>query len=317
MNTVLLIDKTHPLLIERLLNQGYQCEEFQGKSLQDLLNLGDRFSGFIIRSRFKLDEKVFHHFPSLKFIGRSGSGMESIDIEAARRRGIRCYNSPEGNRDAVAEHAVGMLLNLLNRIARADAEMRKGIWRREENRGRELRGLCIALLGYGNTGMAFAQRLRGFGVDVLAYDRYKHGFSDQWVRESNLDDIFSRADVLSLHLPLTAETHHMINSHFIARFEKSIYLLNTSRGPVVDTAALVQALKAGKIIGAALDVHEFEKASFEGIEAGVNQQLMEFLRKSPDVLLTPHIAGWTIESEIRLAEILADKIGPAIGYDIS
>lgn len=307
MKRILFIDKTHELLKQTLASHGFECEEFKGNSLEDLLALNDQYQGFVIRSRFHIGDEVLQHFPSLRFIARSGSGMESIDVEAARAHGVRCLNSPEGNRDAVAEHTVGMLLSLFNKINLADAEMRRSIWRREENRGRELRGMTIGLIGYGNTGTAFAQRLEGFGVDVLAYDKFKVGFSDAWASESKMEEIFQRADILSLHVPLTDETRHLVDEAYIQSFHKNIYLINTSRGPVIDTKAVVDALKSGKILGACLDVHEYEKASFVNIEAGENED-MAFLLGSDQVVLTPHIAGWTVESELRLAEVLAEKI---------
>jgi D-3-phosphoglycerate dehydrogenase len=237
-----------------------------------------------------------------------GAGMENIDVAYAEKNGIACVNSPEGNRDAVAEHALGMLLALFNNLIKANTEVRNGKWLREENRGLELCGKTVGIIGYGNMGAAFAQRLQGFGVKVLAYDKYKTNFGNDFVKESSLQEIFEQADILSLHTPLTDETNYLINNAFIKQFKKNIYIINTARGKCLNTADLVANLESGKVLGACLDVLEYEAVSFEGIDAKEMPQPMQYLMKSDKVILTPHIAGWTKESNIKLAEFLAQKI---------
>jgi len=234
--------------------------------------------------------------------------MESIDVNYALQKGIKCFNSPEGNRDAVGEHALGMLLVLMNRIMVADKQIRSGKWEREGNRGVEIKGKTVGIIGYGNTGSAFAQRLSGFGSDVIAYDKYKAGFTDDHITECTLDDIFEYSDILSLHVPLTKETTYMVNDAFIHRFRKPVYLVNTSRGKVVETAALVRALETKKILGAALDVLEYEDISFEKMKISEFPEPLKYLIRAENVILTPHIAGWTAESKFKLAKILAEKI---------
>ena len=234
--------------------------------------------------------------------------MEGIDVDYATRAGIKCFNAPEGNRNAVGEHAVGMLLALMNKMIRADDEVRNGIWKREENRGFELEGKTVGLIGYGNTGGAFARKLAGFDCSVLAYDKYKSGFSDEYVKEAGMDEIFSRSDVLSLHVPLTEETHYLVNTEYLQKFDKDIWLINTSRGKVVNTAELVNALDSGKILGAALDVLEYESLSFEGLQNNELPEPYRVLAASDKVILSPHVAGWTFESKVKLAETIVGKI---------
>ena len=242
---------------------------------------------------------------NLKFIARSGAGMENIDLNYCNQKNIVCFNSPEGNRDAVAEHALGMLLSLFNKIHIADNEIRNGKWNREKNRGIELSGKTIGIIGYGNTGSAFAERLKGFNVNILVFDKYKKKYGNSFVKERSMKKIFAEADVLSLHIPLTEETKYLVNDAFIKKFKKKLFLINTSRGPIVKTDDLVKNLKRGKILGACLDVIEYEEGSFEKMEDG---SAFEFLKKSENVILTPHIAGWTVESYRKLSQILADKI---------
>lgn len=306
MNKVLFIDHTHPLLPELLSQAGMECVQFQGETRDDLLALGDSFKGFVIRSKFSLDRQTLMHFPSLRFIGRVGAGMESIDQIAATELGIACLNSPEGNRDSVAEHALGMILALFHKLCRADHEVRQGLWQREKNRGIELRGKTVGIIGYGNMGRAFAYRLKSFGVEVLAYDKYLKAYGDAWAREADMEELFDKTDILSLHIPLTAETRHLVDEGYISRFAKNIFIINTARGPVINTSALVEAMKSGKVRGACLDVLEYENVSFNGIDEA--QDSLNYLKNSPETILTPHVAGWSAESEIRLARILADKI---------
>jgi D-3-phosphoglycerate dehydrogenase len=287
---------------------GFQCVDFTGYNSDDCKHIIGDYFGAVIRSKITFDADMLSAATQLRFIARVGAGMESIDVEYAKSKGIVCFNSPEGNRDAVAEHALGMLLNLLNNLNRADAEVRKGIWRREANRGIEIKGKTIGIIGYGNMGGAFAQRLKGFGCNVLAYDKYKTGFSDEFVTECDMETIFAEINILSLHVPLTAETRYLVNEEYIWKFRNNIWLINTSRGPVVNTASLVEALKSGKVSGAALDVLEYEKTSFEAMDAEAFPEPLKQLVSFENVILSPHIAGWTVESKYKLAKVLADKI---------
>jgi D-3-phosphoglycerate dehydrogenase len=261
----------------------------------------------IIRSKFKLDKDFLDRAVNLKFIARQGAGMENIDTDYAASRGILCLNSPEGNRDALGEHATGMLLSLFNHLCRADQQVRQGIWDREGNRGLEIKGKTIAIIGYGNMGSAFAQRLKGFECSIIAYDKYKSGFGNDLVEEVGMEEVFSRADVLSLHVPLTNETSYLIDKNFINKFHKNIYLVNTARGKNVKTDDLVYALKTGKIKAAALDVLEYEDTSFEELHAD-RPPALDYLVKADNVLLSPHIAGFSAESKIKLARFLGEKI---------
>ncbi|MCF8372702.1 MAG: 2-hydroxyacid dehydrogenase [Bacteroidales bacterium] len=305
---VLFIDTTHPILPQKLEKAGFSCDHFPSTSLDELKNLLPTYHGLIIRSKFKIDKELIDLANSLKFIGRVGSGMENINVEYAQSKNIACFNSPEGNRDAVAEHALGMLLSIMNNLNRANQEVRMGIWRREANRGSEIMGKTVGIIGYGNTGSAFAKRLSVFDCHILAYDKYKTGFSSSYVKESNLADIYSHADIVSLHVPLSSETKYMVDEKFISSFHKPVFLINTSRGPVVKTSDLVVALESGKIRSAALDVLEYEATSFEQIYEKDLPGDFNYLINSDKVLLSPHIAGWTFESNIKLSEILADKI---------
>jgi D-3-phosphoglycerate dehydrogenase / 2-oxoglutarate reductase len=307
-NRVLLLDPNHPLLEERLAGAGFQCDYFPSLTLSQLEEMIPDYAGIIVRSRFRLDAALLERARNLCFIGRVGAGMEGIDSVYAADHGIRCFNAPEGNRDAVGEHALGMLLALMNRMFIADGEVRKGVWQREENRGVELGGKCVGIIGYGNTGGAFARRLSGFGCTVLAYDKYRKGYADAFAVEAGMDEIREKADVLSLHVPLTPETRHLADSAYFDSFSKNIWLINTSRGPVVDTPALVAALKGGKVLGAALDVLEYENASFESLSEKEMPETFRELVNLNRVILTPHIAGWTHESKVKLAKVIAEKI---------
>jgi len=306
---VLFIDSTHPRLPEMLSKAGFICDYLVNLKKDETLAIIDKYEGIIIRSKFKIDSDVIDKAHNLKFIGRVGSGLENIDTEYAKQKGITCFNSPEGNRDAVGEHALGLLLTLANNISKADSEIRNGKWAREENRGIELKGKTIGIIGYGNMGSAFAQRLRGFESHVIAYDKYKFNYSNDFVTEKTLADLFEQADILSLHVPLTDETNYMVNNDFINRFKKPIYIINTSRGKVINTNDLVVNIKNGKVLGAALDVIEYEEVSFENLlSAKPIPEAFDYLLKCNKVVLTPHIAGWTIESNIKLSEVLAQKI---------
>jgi D-3-phosphoglycerate dehydrogenase / 2-oxoglutarate reductase len=304
---ILFIDKVHPLIRERLEKAGYQCDEFPGYGRKDFEQIAGSYFGIIIRSGITLDREFLSKAINLGFIGRVGAGMENIDTAFALENNVLCFNSPEGNRDAVGEHALGMLLALVNHINRADRQVREGKWLREENRGMEIKGKTVGIIGYGNMGSAFAQRLKGFDAEVISYDKYKLDYSDGNTRETTLEEIFSKTDILSLHVPLTEETNHMADLDFFSRFSKNIYLINTSRGAVVNTRDLVTALRSGKVRGAALDVLEYEDASFEKLGMNAPEEL-DYLLRSDNVLLTPHIAGWTAESAVKLATVLVGKI---------
>lgn len=305
---VLIIDNTHPLLNEKLTAMGFTCEPFTGNTLEDLMLIIADYTGIIIRSKFAIDKTFIDKATKLKFIGRVGAGMDSIDVNYAEQKGIACLNSPEGNRDAVGEHTVGLLLCLLNKIVLADNQIRRGVRLREANRGIEIKGKTIAIIGYGNMGSAFAKCVSGFGATVIAYDKYKKGYSDAFVKEKTLEDVFEKADIVSLHVPLTKETNYMIDEPFINNFKKNFFLINTSRGKVVNTEALVNALDNEKILGAALDVIEYEAVSFEKLEVASLPEAYKYLLQSEKVVMTPHVAGWTDESKIKLVEVLAEKI---------
>ncbi len=307
-NKILFVDDTHPILKEELTAMGFNCEDFSGNSAQECKQLIGDYFGAVIRSKITFNAEMLKAATQLRFIARVGAGMESIDVECAKKLGIVCFNSPEGNRDAVAEHALGMLLSMLNNLNRADKEVRQGIWRREANRGIEIKGKTIGIIGYGNMGAAFAQRLKGFGCTVLAYDKYNTGFSDEYVSECAMEQIFNETDILSLHVPLTDETRYLVEETYLKSFVKNIWIINTSRGPVVKTEDLVVALQSGKVRGAALDVIEYEKTSFEAIDAKGFPEPMKQLISFENVILSPHIAGWTKESKYKLAKVLADKI---------
>jgi D-3-phosphoglycerate dehydrogenase len=276
---------------------------------EEIKNIFHEYDGAVIRSRFILNKELLGYAPKLKFIARAGAGMENIDVAYAESKGIACINSPEGNRDAVGEHAIGMLLSLLNNLNKADKEVREGKWIREGNRGIELDGKTVGLIGYGNTGSAFAKKLSGFDCHVIAYDKYKTNFSDSFVKEVMMKDIFSETDILSLHIPLTGETEYLVNDLFINSFKKTILLINTSRGRCVKTDDLVKNMKSGKVAGACLDVNEYEETSFEKSQAEIQKtEAWEYLRHSDKVILTPHIAGWTVESNEKMARVLFEKI---------
>lgn len=310
MSRILFVDSAHPSLTSLLQAQGFECHHLApNQGYHECRQMIADYTGLIIRSRFPIDRPLLDAATRLRFIGRVGAGMENIDSEYAAGKGIVCLNAPEGNRDAVAEHAIGMLLALFNQLLRADAEVRQGIWRREANRGLEIGGKTFGIIGFGNTGSALARKLSGFDVRLLAYDKYKKGFGNSMVEETDMDEIFDQADVLSLHVPLTQETKMLVDYAYLRRFRKPLYLINTSRGPVVHTFSLLRAMDEGLVKGACLDVLEFEENSFEDLKSGQWPEAFTKLVKRRDVLLSPHIAGWTHESGIKMAAILAEKIG--------
>lgn len=308
MRKVLFIDSVHPILAERLSNRGFLCVDATKMSKSSIEQELEESYGLVIRARFVLDKEFLSSAHQLKFIARSGSGLENIDQHFCKERGIQLFNSPEGNRNAVAEHALGMLLCLLNKLNQADRQVKNGVWDREGNRGEELDGKTFALIGYGNNGSAFAKKLRGFDVKILAYDKYKSGFGDRFVHECTLEAIFQQADIVSFHVPLNKETKYFVDAPFLNSFKKPIRLLNLSRGKIVNTKDLVEALKSKKVIGACLDVLEFERKSFESFFEQHLPEEFNYLINSEHVILSPHVGGWTVESYFKLSNVLADKI---------
>lgn len=305
---ILFIDSVHPSLQEELEKAGFQCDAGYTWDKAEIEEKIHNYEGIIIRSRIKIDKTLLDKTPLLKFIARAGAGMENIDVAYAESKGIKCIHAPEGNRDAVGEHALAMILALFNNLCKANKEVREGKWIREGNRGIELMNKTVGIIGYGNMGSAFAKRLQGFDVKVITYDKYKKNYSDNYATESSLQQLFEETDVLSLHVPLTTETHFMVNDEFINNFRKNIYLINTARGKVVKTDDLVKNMKSGKIPGACLDVLEYEIVSFENIETAEFPEAFHYLRQSERVLLSPHIGGWTYESNEKIAKVLAEKI---------
>lgn len=305
---VLHLDTNHPLLIEQFEELGFQNEEDYTSSKEQIENKIGDYDGIIIRSRFTIDKAFLKRATNLKFIGRVGAGLENINIEYAKQKDIFLAAAPEGNRNAVGEHALGMLLSLFNNLNKADQEVRNGKWDRESNRGVELDGKTVGIIGYGNMGKAFAKKLKGFDVEVLCYD-IVGGVGDENARQVGIMELQQKTDVLSLHVPQTAETIGMINEDFITAFQKPFWLLNTARGKCVNTEDLITNLKLGKILGAGLDVLEFEKSSFENMfDDNALPETFQYLTKSENVLFTPHVAGWTIESKQKLAQTIVDKI---------
>ena len=311
MKKVLLIDTMHPAFSEVLLQKGIEPVPGYQMSREEVIAVAGTFDGLAIRSRFKLDADFLQRISQrVRCIGRAGAGMENIDVAAARSFGITCVSAPEGNRDAVAEHALGLLLMLMNHLRRADAEVRQGIWKREENRGDELEGKTVGIIGFGNMGSSFARRLSGFGVNILAYDPYITIDKNRWplVQQVSEDVLLKESDVISLHVPLTTETTGFVNRNWFARLGKPIRLINTARGKNIVTADLVEAIEQGKVTGAALDVLEYEAVSFEKIDASALPAPFKYLIQSEKVVLSPHIAGWTHESNEKIARILAERM---------
>ena len=302
---ILLLDKNHPLISEQLLEKNFILEEDFISSYEQVLEKIDKYEGVIIRSRIPLDERLLEKGKNLKFIARVGAGMENIDVLKAQELGIKLINSPEGNRDAVAEHCLGMLLVLMNRLFISANEVKNNIWLREENRGEEIKGKTFGLIGYGNMGKALAKRLSGFGCEVIFYD-IKPNLSDGFAKQVSLEELQANADILSLHIPLNDKTHYIIDEKFISEMKKSFYFINTSRGKNVKTSALIEGIKSGKVKGACLDVLEYEKSSFENLE--LENDDLQYLLNSEKVIVTPHIAGWTHQSKIKLAQTIVDKI---------
>lgn len=304
---ILHLDTNHELLINQLNDLGFINDEDYTSSKEDVLAKINEYDGFIIRSRFSIDKTFLDAATNLKFIGRVGAGLENIDCNYAESKGIHLISAPEGNKNAVGEHALAMLLSLFNKLNKADREVRAGKWLREDNRGLELDGKTIGLIGYGNMGKAFAKKLRGFDVTVVCFD-IKDGVGDENAKQVLLKELQQQADVLSLHTPETPLTINMVNESFIDQFTKPFWLINTARGKSVVTKDLVSALQSGKILGAGLDVLEYEKSSFENLFSSTMPKAFDYLIKAENVLLSPHVAGWTVESKEKLAQTIVDKI---------
>jgi D-3-phosphoglycerate dehydrogenase len=305
---ILHIDSNHPLLWEQLEQAGFQNEaDFESHRAEIEAKIHN-YNGIVIRSRFKIDKDFIDKATNLKFIARVGAGLESIDCGYAESKNIHLIAAPEGNRNAVGEHAIGMLLSLMNKLNRADKMVREGHWIREGNRGYELEGKTVGLIGYGNMGKSFAKKLRGFDVEVLCHDILPN-VGDENAKQVSLAELQAKADVLSLHIPWTPKTDKMLNANFIKAFDKPFWFINTSRGNNVVTDDLVEALQSRKILGAGLDVLEYEKLSFENLFIDAEKpKAFEYLLQAENVLLTPHIAGWTFESHEKLAQVIVDKI---------
>jgi len=305
---VLHLDTNHPLIIEQFNELGYTNDEDYTSTKQEIEAKIHQYDGIIIRSRFSLDKHFLDKATNLKFIGRLGAGLENIDTDYAKQKGVFLAAAPEGNRNAVGEHTLGMLLSLFNKLTTADQEVRTGKWDREGNRGIELDGRTVGIIGYGNMGKAFAKKLRGFDVEVICFD-IDGGVGDENVRQVGIMEFQQKADIVSLHTPQTPLTIKMINEEFINAFQKPFWLFNTARGKAVVTEDLVAALKSGKILGAGLDVLEYEKSSFEDMFSDNKlPEAFEYLIQAKNVLLTPHVGGWTVESKIKLAQTVVDKV---------
>lgn len=305
---ILFADSNHPVLHESLISLGHTCDLLWHKTAAELIELLPLYDALVIRSKFKITKKIIDNCPKLKCIGRVGAGMENIDVNYAASKNIGCVCVPEGNRDAVGEHALGMLLMLMNHLKKADNEVRNGIWLRAENRGFELKEKTVGIIGFGNMGSTFAKKLFGFECKILAYDKYKTGFGNDYVTEATLVDLYENCDIVSLHLPLTDETHYMANETFINSFKKDIYIINTARGKCLNTHDLVQGLRSGKVKGACIDVLEYETVSFENIGSDKIPEPLNYLIHSDKVILSPHIAGWTHESNFKMSKLIAEKI---------
>ena len=304
---VALLDDFHDLIPSTLLSWGWETVDARGWNAHDFQNKSNDLDGVIIRSSIPLSKDLLKYAQNLKFIARPGAGLENIDLDYCEKKNIRVFRSPEGNRDAVAEHTIGMILMLINNLKKSDSEVRNGIWKREENRGYELKGKTFAIIGYGYMGKALAERLTGFGVNVIAYDKYLKNYGTKFVKEVPLSEVYDSADFVSLHTPLSSETVKMVNKSFINNFKKPFYLINTARGKSVVLKDLLVALNNGVVKGACLDVIETESSSFEKLDH-INDLDFIALSKMQNVVFSSHIAGWTFESKKKMAAIILEKI---------
>jgi D-3-phosphoglycerate dehydrogenase len=304
---ILIVDDIHPVFIERAEKLGYTCDYRPTIKPAEALEIIDGYAGLVIRSKFNVDRKVIDTGTNLRFVCRAGAGMDNIDEAYAALKNITLINAPEGNMDAVGEHAVGLLLSLMNNFRTADMEIRAGEWKREPNRGYELKGKTVGIIGYGFMGRSFARKLAGFEVNVIAYDKYKTGFSDKYAREVSMEEIVKHSDVLSLHIPLTSETDGLVDDEYLFHFKKPIFFINTSRGKTARVSAVLKAVKQGKILGAGLDVLEVER-----FPVLAEQEWFDELCQSGKVMLTPHVAGWTFDSYRRISEVMAEKLSKLV-----
>jgi D-3-phosphoglycerate dehydrogenase len=304
---ILIVDDIHPVFIERAEKLGYTCDYRPTIKPAEALEIIDGYAGLVIRSKFNVDRKVIDTGKNLHFVCRAGAGMDNIDEAYAALKNITLINAPEGNIDAVGEHAVGLLLSLMNNFRTADMEIRAGEWKREPNRGYELKGKTVGIIGYGFMGRSFARKLAGFEVNVIAYDKYKTGFSDKYAREVSMEEIVKHSDVLSLHIPLTSETDGLVDDEYLFHFKKPIFFINTSRGKTARVSAVLKAVKQGKILGAGLDVLEVER-----FPVLAEQEWFDELCQSGKVMLTPHVAGWTFDSYRRISEVMAEKLSKLV-----
>ncbi|KQS41402.1 2-hydroxyacid dehydrogenase [Pedobacter sp. Leaf194] len=300
---ILIVDDLHPAFKEQAISLGYEVDDEPKITRQETLERIAGYDGIAVRTKFRIDAEIFSAAAKLKFVARAGAGLDNIDEKIALERNIKLINAPEGNCDAVGEHATGLLLSLMNNFRRADMEIRNGVWDREGNRGYELKGKKVGIIGYGFMGQSFARKLAGFEVDVMAYDKYKTGFSDAFAREVSMEEIVKHSDVLSLHIPLTTETKQLVDDEYFFHFKKPIFFINTARGEIVNTQAVLNSLKSGKVLGAGLDVLETEK-----FPALSEQSWYEELKGNAKVILTPHVGGWTFDSYRKISEVLAEKL---------
>jgi len=304
---ILIVDELHPVFKERAIALGYEVDDEPLFTRAQTLAAISAYQGIAVRTKFRIDQELMEAAPSLRFIARAGAGLDNIDEVYALSRNITLLNAPEGNMDAVGEHAVGLLLSLMNNFRNADQEVRNGIWDREGNRGYELKGKTVGIIGYGFMGQRFAKKLSGFEVNVIAYDKYKTGFTDAYAKEVSMEEIVRQSDVLSLHIPLTGETRQMLNEEYLFHFRKPFFFINTARGEIVNTEAVLSAIKSGKILAAGLDVLEVEK-----FPALADQHWFSDLKDAGKVILTPHVGGWTFESYRKISEVLAEKLSSVI-----
>lgn len=301
---ILIVDDLHPVFKERAKLLGFEVDDRPLITREETMEVIKDYTGIVVRTKFRIDKALFDAATKLEFVARAGAGLDNIDEAIAKERGIKLLNAPEGNMDAVGEHATGLLLSLMNNFRIADQQIRNGTWDREGNRGYELKGKTVGIIGYGFMGKSFAKKLKGFEVNVIAYDKYKTGFSDDFAKEVSMEEIVRQSDVLSLHIPLTSETRQMVNEEYLFHFRKPIFFINTARGEIVNTTAVLAALNQGKILGAGLDVLEAEKFPLLGL-----QDWYADIVATENVILTPHVGGWTFDSYRKISEVLAEKLG--------